>query len=143
MRTAVAPAFFPTYQGYIDGGVAAGNPAMCALAEALHPHTGKQVLENVQLLSVGTGYNPHYLPVEDADWGLVQWAPHMLDIMLEAGSDMVNYQVQQIMEEQYIRVNPVLPKPIGMDSIKAIPDLLQTADQVNLDRVIAWIRRFF
>ena len=143
LRTAVAPAYFPIYQGYVDGGVAAGNPAMCALAEALHRHSGNQRLENCVLLSLGTGFNPHYLPVEDANWGLVQWAPHFLDMMLEADSDMVHYQVKQLMEEKYMRLNSVLPKPIGMDSVEAMPDLMAAADQVDLAPVIAWLKRYF
>jgi uncharacterized protein len=143
IRTSVVPAYFPTYQGYIDGGVAACNPAMCALAQALNAETGGQKLENVVLLSMGTGYNPHYLPVEDVDWGMVQWVPHILDIMLDGDIDVVNYQVDQLLGEKLLRINPILPIPIGMDTIKAIPDLLKTADQVPLDGIVAWIRRYF
>ncbi len=143
MRTSVAPAFFPTYQGYIDGGVAASNPAMCALAETLHPDTGKQKIENVNVLSIGTGFNPHYLPVENADWGLVQWAPHFLDMMLESDSDMVHFQMERVLEDQYYRLNPVLPKPIGMDGVQDMPALLTTADQCDLGDAIAWLKKNF
>ena len=143
LRTAVAPSYFPVYQGYVDGGVAASNPAMCALAQALHCPTGGQSLDNVSLLSMGTGYNPHYLNVKDADWGLAQWAPHMLNIMLEASADVVDYQCRVILDDRYIRVNPVLPKPIDLGSIKHIPDLLETAEKVNLNATIDWVQRNF
>lgn len=143
MRTAVAPAYFPVYQGYIDGGVAASNPSMCALAQALHAQTGGQKLENVVLLSLGTGFNPHYLTVMDADWGLVQWAPHMLNIMLEASSHMVEYQCNQLLADRFLRVNPVLPKPIGLGSIKGIPDLLETAESVDISGIVNWVHRHF
>ena len=33
LRTSAAPSYFPIYQGYIDGGVVAGNPSMTALAQ--------------------------------------------------------------------------------------------------------------
>ena len=33
MYTAAAPTYFPSVDGYIDGGVFANNPAMCALAQ--------------------------------------------------------------------------------------------------------------
>lgn len=69
LRTSVAPAYFPVYQGYIDGGVSASNPAMCAVAQALHRSTGGQHIEDLRLLSMGTGYNPHFLETQDADWG--------------------------------------------------------------------------
>lgn len=139
VRTSAAPSYFPVYQGYIDGGVAASSPAMCALAQALHQSTGGQALQDVFLLSMGTGYNPHFLPVQDADWGIVQWAPHMLNIMLEGSADMVDYQCRQVLSDQYLRVNPVLPKPIGLGSIKYIPDLLAAADQVNLAPILPWV----
>ena len=143
IRTSVAPAYFPTYQGYIDGGVAASNPAMCALSQALDKVTGRQNVQNVALLSMGTGYNPHFLPIKDADWGLAQWAPHMLNIMLEADQDMVDFQCRQVLDQQYFRVNPVLPKEIGLGSVKDIPDLLATAEKTDLSQAIAWARQNF
>lgn len=143
LRTSVAPSYFPVYQGYIDGGVAAGNPAMCALAQALHASTGGQKLEDVRLFSLGTGCNPHFLPVQDADWGLAQWAPHMLNIMLESSADMIDYQCRQVLDTQYLRINPVLTKPIGLGSIKYIPDLLEAADKIDLDAVLPWIKENF
>ena len=143
MRTSVAPSYFPVYQGYVDGGVAASNPAMCALAQALHASTGGQVLKDVVMLSLGTGYNPHYLPVRDADWGLAQWAPHMVNIMLESSADMVDYQCRQVLDSQYLRINPVLPSPIGLGSIKYIPELLETADKVDLSEMLPWIEEVF
>jgi patatin-like phospholipase/acyl hydrolase len=139
MRTSVAPSYFPVYQGYIDGGVAASNPAMCALSQALFSVVGSQNVQDVALLSMGTGINPHYLPIKDADWGLAQWAPHMLDIMLEGDQDLVNFQCRQVLGEHYFRVNPVLTKPIELDSVKNIPDLLEAADSANLDNVLRWI----
>jgi patatin-like phospholipase/acyl hydrolase len=143
IRTSVAPTYFPIYQGYIDGGVAASNPAMCALAQALHRSTGGQQLGAVRLLSLGTGFNPHYLPSKNGDWGLVNWAPHLVSLMLEGSSGLVDYQCRQVMEDQYHRVNPTLPRPIDMDKIRFIPELLDIADNVNLDTTIAWIKDCF
>lgn len=143
VRTAVAPSYFPVYQGYIDGGVAASSPAMCALAQALGRKTGKQQLENVRLLSMGTGFNPHYLPVRDADWGLVQWAPHLINIMLEGDIGLVDYQCRQMLEDCYLRLDPPLPVPVGLGSTKYIPQLLETANQANLEEAISWLKHNF
>jgi uncharacterized protein len=143
LRTSVAPSYFPTYQGYIDGGVAASNPAMSALAQALHKEAGGQMLQDLALLSLGTGFNPHYLPIRDADWGLVQWAPHLINIMLEGSVGMVNYQCSQLLNEQFFRIDPVLPRPIGLGSIKYIPELLETANQANLRPLLSWLRRYY
>ena len=143
VRTAVAPAYFPVYQGYVDGGIAAANPAMCALTQALHAHTGGQQLENLVLLSMGTGYNPHYLPVTDADWGLAQWAPHMLSMMMEANAGVVDYQCRQILDKRYLRIDPLLPIPIGLGSIKFIPALIEIADAFNIDEAVSWVNQYF
>jgi uncharacterized protein len=143
MRTSVAPSYFPTYQGYIDGGVAASNPAMSALAQALHNDTGGQVLQDLVLLSMGTGFNPHYLPICDADWGLVQWAPHLINIMLEGSVGMVNYQCRQLLNERFFRIDPPLPRPIGLGSIKYIPELLETANNANIRPFLNWVSHYF
>jgi patatin-like phospholipase/acyl hydrolase len=143
MRTSVAPAYFPTYQGYIDGGVAASSPAMCALAQALDRRAANQNLQDVVLLSMGTGYNPHHLTIQDADWGLVQWAPHLINIMLEADQGLVDFQCRQVMEDHYFRIDPVLPVEIGLGSIKYIPELLEAANKADLTGAIQWIKRYF
>lgn len=143
VRTSVAPAYFPVYQGYIDGGVSASNPAMCALAQALDKVAGRQNVRDVAMLSMGTGYNRHYLPVQNADWGLVQWAPHLINIMLEGDQDVVDFQCRQVLDDHYLRVNPLLPREIGLGSIKYIPDLLETAEKADLSAAIAWIKEYY
>ena len=47
LATSAAPTYFPTHKGYIDGGVHANNPAMAALAQAIHAKTGGQQLGDV------------------------------------------------------------------------------------------------
>jgi patatin-like phospholipase/acyl hydrolase len=143
VRTSVAPAYFPTYQGYIDGGVAASNPAMCAVAQALDARAGQQRLEDLRLLSFGTGYNPRHLPLEDADWGLVQWAPHLLYVMLESSIGLVDFQCRQLLESRYFRMDPTLPFEIGLGSIQYIPELLEAAERANLSSTLKWIERNF
>lgn len=143
LYTAAAPTYFPIVQGYIDGGVVAGNPSMCALAQALHVPTGGQQLEQVVLLSIGTGYNPRYLEVEDGDWGLVQWAPHLVNLMLEGSAGLADYQCRQLLGERYFRLNPVLPYPIGMDRVDKIPLMRQIAEAMDVSAAVRWLQRFF
>lgn len=143
VRTSVAPSYFPIYQGYIDGGVVASNPALCALAQSLDCRAGGQELKNIAMLSLSTGYNPHYLPIQEADWGLVQWAPHLVNIMLEGSQGLVDFQCRQLLGERYLRIDPILPIEIGMGSIQFIPVLLETANRVPLEPILKWIRRYF
>lgn len=143
IRTSAAPTYFPIYQGYIDGGVVANNPAVCALAQALHPRTGKQKIDDLIMLSLGTGLNPRYLTSEDGDWGLLQWAPHLISLMLEGSVTAAHYQAKQILDDRYLRISPLLPYPVGLDSYQDIPMLIDIARQVDLTEAQEWVERYF
>jgi hypothetical protein len=143
LRTSAAPTYFPVYQGYIDGGIFATNPSVCALTQALHPQTGGQCLEDVILLSIGTGTNPMFLAEMDADWGLAQWAPHLVNLMLEGGAGMADYQCRQILDDRYFRIDPVLPVPIELDGVNQIPLMEDIAAQVDLTAALEWLDMHF
>ncbi len=140
LRTSAAPSFFPTYQGYTDGGVAAGNPSMAALAQALEPTTGGQALADVSLLSLGTGRNNQFLAVQDADWGWVQWAPHIIDIMLGGNAGVADYECRQVLGPRYHRLDPLLPETINLGDVDKIPRLAEIAERVMLEATIDWLK---
>lgn len=143
LYTTAAPVYFPIVQGFVDGGVVASNPSMCALAQALHPQTGKQTIEKVVLLSIGTGYNPQYIEVEDGDWGMVQWAPHIIELMLEGSSGLADYQCRQLLGERYWRVNPRLPFAIAMDEVNQMPLMDDIARCFDLAPTLSWLKQFY
>lgn len=143
LRTAAAPTYFPIYQGYVDGGVVAGNPSMCALTQALHTSAGARALPDLVLFSLGTGENPRHLESQDGDWGLAQWVPHLVSLMLEGSAGLVDYQCRQILDDRYWRLNPVLPRPIEMDQSDQIPLLLEVARNCDLSSTLEWLRLFF
>jgi len=143
LRTGSAPTYFPIYQGYVDGGVVVNNPSMCALAQALHPETGGQKLEEVTLLSSGTGIISIYLTEKDADWGLAQWAPHLLSIMIEGGVGVADYQCRQILGDRYLRIDPVLPISMGMDDLAQIPIMQELGQLEDLRTAIDWLKRHY
>jgi hypothetical protein len=143
LRTANAPTYFPIYQGYIDGGVVANNPSMCALAQALDEGTGGQHLGDIALLSISTGSYPKYLTSQDGDWGWAQWARPIIEIMFEGSVGVADYQCQRLLGIRYQRLNPILPAPISMDAVDQIPTLVQIAQSVNLEKTIIWLSRYF
>jgi patatin-like phospholipase/acyl hydrolase len=85
----------------VDGGVFANNPAMCAYAEALKGAQG----EEVTLVSLGTGELTRPLPYDQAkDWGLVEWAKPILDVVFDGVSDATDHHLGQILgPERYFR----------------------------------------
>jgi uncharacterized protein len=140
MRTSAAPSYFPIYQGYIDGGVVAGNPSMAALAQALEPNTGRQALSDITLLSLGTGMNNRSLPQQNNDWGWAQWAPHIINIVLEGTSGIADYECRQLLGSRYHRLNPHLPERIDLDAVAKIPRLRDIAERVMLEPTLDWLQ---
>ena len=143
LRTSAAPTYFPIYQGYVDGGVVAPNPSLCALAQAINPVFGAQHLDQVALLSIGTGRTSNYLTEQDADWGLLQWAPHLLGLVTEASLSLPDYQCRQILGERYYRLNPNLPKPVRLDDIQQASHLAALAEQTDLSPIKQWLSAYF
>ena len=56
LRTSAAPTYFPSYQGYVDGGVVANNPTMAALAQALDTDIEAEVDRYIVMPGQATAY---------------------------------------------------------------------------------------
>jgi len=104
--TSAAPTYFEPFQltgeALVDGGVFATNPAMCAFAEVMR----FQPTADLVLLSLGTGQLTRPLPYHEVkDWGLVEWARPLIDVVFDGVSDTVDYQLRQVLgEERYWRL---------------------------------------
>ena len=114
--TSAAPTYFEParveaegtadYFSLVDGGVFATNPAMCAFAEVRRHRPDAEVV----LLSLGTGQLTRPLPYDDVkDWGLVEWARPILDVVFDGVSDTVDYQLDQLLGDgRYWRLQVAL-----------------------------------
>jgi patatin-like phospholipase/acyl hydrolase len=96
--TASAPTYFqPLLLGdrpLIDGGVFAVNPGVCALAEVLRYKPDAEVV----LVSLGTGQLTRPFPWEEVkEWGLIEWARPLIDVVFDGASDVVDYQLTQVL----------------------------------------------
>jgi predicted acylesterase/phospholipase RssA len=123
--TSAAPTYFepvkvPAGQDHwalIDGGVVANNPAVCALIEARsrHPEATEFVV-----VSVGTGVRVKRFAVEEAQkWGAARWIRPVLDIVLDGSSATVDYQLRQLLKDDYHRFQANLqPGEDAMDDVR-------------------------
>jgi uncharacterized protein len=98
--TSAAPTYFEPLpvgaRALIDGGVFAVNPAMSAFAEVMRFQPTAEVL----LLSLGTGERTRKRTFADVDdWGLVEWARPILDVVFDGQSDAVHYQLTHALED--------------------------------------------
>lgn len=141
------PAYFPSHRGYIDGGVVANNPSMAALCAAVDPGLGGQSIEDVVLLSIGTGRILYRIDADTTSWGAMQWALHpspatpLITLMVDGVSQCHTIFSRQILGERYYRLDPVLPEPVGPGDYKAVPKLLRWAEETDLSAVVSWVKR--
>ncbi|MCW8985381.1 MAG: patatin-like phospholipase family protein [Thermoanaerobaculales bacterium] len=144
MYTAAAPTYFPSVDGFIDGGVFANNPAMCALAQTQDKrYRPTPLLDRVELLSLGTGTSLFYIRGKTLDWGYAQWIKPLISLMLDGISGIADYQCQQMLRNRYHRLAPVFPPDVSipMDEVKKIPYMIQFAESLDLRQTVRWMRR--
>lgn len=126
MATASAPLTFPLHKGkWVDGGVIANDPTMCALAHVLNKNNGYVVdavaalmTDPPAVLTLGTGTAPGGVDstlLIDNDWGLLDWSPWLKDVVLDGGMLAPVYQATQILGGRFHYLNPALPREIKMD----------------------------
>lgn len=148
LRTSAAPTYFPTYQGYVDGGLVANDPTISALAYAVD-RWGPEVLGSVRTFTLGTGQSPKRVEGEDSkDWGGLQWARHLLDAIMDGGLMAPLYQVTKFLGPRHHHLSPWLPKELPLDGeawrgqvhLEENLALLQRlADETTLDEARTWL----
>lgn len=134
--TSAAPTYFETTMirselgvGYplIDGGVFANNPSMCAYAESRTLNFAEVLddsrlpnrpsAKDMMIVSIGTGCEAEEFDFGRArDWGQITWIRPVLDIMMTAASEIVDYQLKQMFDtldderdrNDYLRLQPQL-----------------------------------
>jgi patatin-like phospholipase/acyl hydrolase len=114
----------------IDGAVYAGNPTMCAVVEAnksVYDACANPTVNDLYIVSVGTGKEKKKYDYNKAkEWGAVGWARPMIDILLSASAEVVDYQIRQLFKvagcsDCYVRLEPELGK--------AKPDMDDASDE--------------
>lgn len=147
LYTSAAPTFFPSVDGYIDGGVVANNPAMAALAQTQDRRSVRRPapLEQIALLSLGTGRNLMRIGGDRHDWGQTQWVKPLLGLITAGNMSIADYQCRQLLGDRYHRVSPVFPEDqaFPMDGWKRIPELVEFASNLDLTATVAWLRDYW
>lgn len=143
--TSAAPTYFEAMPGengrtpyaYVDGGLFANNPTMCAYVEAFRKLEGQPTAENMVILSLGTGQISRSYPYHSVkDWGIVQWIKPLIDIMMAGVSETVDYQMRQLFtahgrSDSYLRLQAKIDKD---DTDLAELDNVSSA---NMERLLA------
>ena len=146
LYTSAVPTYFPFVDGYIDGGVYANNPSMCALAQTQDNRiASRPALSEVVLLSLGTGASLVYIPGKRLDWGYAQWAKPLVSLVLDGVSGIADYQRQKILGERYHRLTPAFPPGVSfpLDAVKQIPNMIKFTEGVDLSAAAKWLRKYW
>jgi patatin-like phospholipase/acyl hydrolase len=144
--TSAAPTFFASEDGYIDGGVFAPNPSTCALAQSQDRRnlpSDRPPLNDVRMLSLGTGRSFDHVEGMSLDWGYVQWVRPLISLMLEGTNGIADFQCRQILgDDQYCRLAPTFPPGIAIDQdeVDRIPYMIEFAEQVDIAPAAVWLR---
>jgi len=149
--TAAAPSYFEparvtdvagarTYP-LVDGGVYAVNPSMCAYADVLRDG------EIELMLSLGTGERTRaYTYAEARNWGRLEWAKPVLDIVFDGVADTIEFQAGRLMGDRYVRLqSPLVDASDDFDdasranlaALRAQAETLIAGSNAVLDRVCA------
>lgn len=151
LDTSAAPTYFPTHDGYIDGGVVANNPSMAAVAQTQDVRNDDPApkLGDIYLLSLGTGTNLSYVKGRNLDWGLAQWAKPLISLLMDASMGIVDFQCRHLFKDTYRRIAPAFPHDtnIKLDEWKRAQDLLDFGNTAPLtdvwegDDVVQWLTK--
>lgn len=125
--TSAAPTYLPAYDFVyenkkricVDGGLYMNNPSMGTIIELIKYHTEKPYnlqelkLADISILSLGTGHYTSKIAQKKVEgWGLLDWAPNITDVMMQAINQTTTYQAEELMATQnFLRINPSIDNP--------------------------------
>ena len=151
LYTTAAPTYFPSVDGFIDGGVIANNPSMAALSQTQDKrYKPIPKLEEISLLSIGTGSVRSYVKGKKHNWGYIPWVrplrkPRILKLLFDGDEQIPHYHCGQILRKRYHRLNYTFPpgEEIELDDHKRIDELLRIGEEKmskELNDTAEWLR---
>lgn len=112
----------------------ANNPSLVGVTK-VKSHYPLLKTADVRVLSLGTGDFPASIDLQgddNADWGIRQWAPHLLDMLIDASSVNVDMNLRLLMNANYHRLDPLLSWKINLDNTDAMDELVTAAEEADV-----------
>ncbi|MEM9352813.1 MAG: patatin-like phospholipase family protein [Planctomycetota bacterium] len=123
VASAAAPTYFPHKRmpdgkDYADGGLWAIDPGVAALAESVRimedcsrEEDCRFQLDEVWMLSIGTGQSDYSLSPPDADAGMLYWGQHVADVMSISQVQGTQLPLRIVLDQRYRQVDFELEDP--------------------------------
>ena len=127
----------------------ANNPSTAAIAFALGHAQPRPALEDVCVLSIGTGLSPSIIKFDTKGWGVVQWmlnpfrppSEPLLNVLFDGVVEADAIMSGHLVRPRYWRLNPPLERQTALDEWKSIPELIKTAENFDLRPAFEWIEK--
>lgn len=150
LASAAAPTYFPSHKNYIDGGVIANSPTAISILSTLSSFP-KYKIDDIVLLSIGTGNSPEKIIGKTENWGILQWSFHpfskmrspLLALLMDGMSDLEDMYCKEFLKNNYFRINPRVPKFIELDDYKFIPYLRTVGNTCDLSKLNKFIENIY
>jgi uncharacterized protein len=164
LRSSGAPATQRAYQNYVDGYVVATNPSTASIAFAVGK--AKQPLDQIAVLSIGTGEAPLQLRRDTRGWGMVSsnnirpeelenlppnWgvlfnhSPNepllpFLQLVSNGSGYYESMVSSQLLGDRFFRLNPRIPNFSKTDPT-VVPSIIEIANNTNLLPAVQFIEK--
>ena len=150
-----APTYFPHKtikdEDFADGGLWASDPSIHAIAEAMRIRRDCRrdtcdpvfEIEDVHLMSVGTGKANFSLTPPGSDAGMLYWARHVADVMSISQVQGVHQPLKFWLGDRYTHVNFEMDEHWGLDEVQNIPKLFEIGKEKSDDCFDLLNDRFF
>jgi patatin-like phospholipase/acyl hydrolase len=133
--TSAAPTYLPPYKmNYmnvdrllIDGGVYINNPAMAAISDALrHRYNEEEIkLEDIQVMSIGSGMYSEKVGAGQNKFGIVMWGPVISTVMIQASAKLVEYECEQLPLDKFLRLQFIIDEEDRADMADSRPETIR------------------
>ncbi|MEO1617578.1 MAG: CBASS cGAMP-activated phospholipase [Planctomycetota bacterium] len=156
VASTAAPTYFPHKEMpdgkyYVDGGLWAIDPGVVALAEAARIIDGDAAcegkterLENVHMLSIGTGTASYTLAPPGGDAGMLFWAPHVAEVMSVSQVQGTHLPLKMVLGERYTHIDFPLPDASWtLDNTSVTNQLFEIGHRVGEQQVDTLRSKFF
>jgi uncharacterized protein len=164
LRSSGAPATQRAYQNYVDGYTVATNPSTASIAFAVGK--AKQPLDQIAVLSIGTGEAPLQLRRDTRGWGMVSsnnirpenpenlppnWgvlfnhSPNepllpFLQLVSNGSGYYESMVSSELLGDRFFRLNPQIPNFSKTDP-SVVPSVIEIANNTNLLPVVQFLEK--
>ena len=133
----------------------ANNPSTAAIAIALRHNPGLKI-EDIRLLSFGTGYTPTLVKTDTKNWGVLQWLLNpfnmpkepLLTILFDGVVQADHFMSREILgEKNYHRVNLELQAQTASDDWRQVENLIKLAISTDpkteelMNQTVEWLAK--